>query len=54
MKNVAHTIETPAWERAIRQDEIRLTVMDFAALAFALLAAATGPLLVWVLLWAAA
>jgi hypothetical protein len=45
--------QSPAWERSTRQNEIRLTVMDYAAMAFVLMSVATGPLLVWLLLWAA-
>ena len=33
--------------------EIRLTLLDFAAMAFALLSVASGPALVWLLLWLA-
>ena len=55
MKYITHAIEDryPAWEASTRQSEIRLTVMDYAAMAFALMSVATGPLLVWLLLWAA-
>jgi hypothetical protein len=55
MKYITHAIEDryPAWEASTRQSEIRLTVMDYAAMAFALTSVATGPLLVWLLLWAA-
>jgi hypothetical protein len=57
MSDITHT-DLPGYEKEWRaaperESAVRLALIDYATLAFVLLSVATGPGLVWVMLWLA-